>query len=487
MECGNVLLYTAVLTKDMAPSHKKTVFILISRSFLTRNILRSGTLDELKKRGCRIIVFFQAKEIPNRLKEEFEDGQVTLHSFTTVPHWLHRRVNKLKRYFLDTHISNLIIRFETREHFTLASGLVTSPRLNRFGIAARFVLLKTLSHLPFLRALFRFIECRVFTQRVPIVEEFFNRYMPDVVLSTSLISGFDVLFLKEAHRRGVPTISMPKGWDNVTKEYYPFIPNWFAAPNAISFECATKLQDMRPDRVRIVGLPQFDWYARPDIRRSREDHLRAKGLDPARKVIFFGSEGAWSENDWRVAELLYDWIQEGVFGSAQLFIRPHYSDVQSPKFKNLRGKPLVHVDDYPKVEFLVDKWDPTIEETIDFTNSILHADVVINIASSLSLDAACADRPVVLVGFGCEFEGEKDVTIPKLYGSDHIRWLESSGGTDRADSQEQLKNMVQQALENPAHNAEGREVLRTGLCYRVDGKSSERLADLVEEVIASKV
>lgn len=479
-------MYTAVLTADMQPSHK-TVFILISRSFLTRNILRSGTLAALKKRGYRIVVFFQAGEVLDNHRKEFEDAQVFLHACNPKPHWLHRRVNKVKRYLIDTHISNLIIRFESRKKATLPSGLVTSPRVNLLEIGVKLVFLKIASHISWARRLFRFFERHIFPQRISYVSEQFDRYAPAAVLSTSLISGFDILFLKEAQRRGVPTISMPKGWDNVTKEYYPLIPDWFAAPNRISAECAVTLQDMRPERVRIVGLPQFDWYARPEIKRTREEHLRAKGLDPARKTIFFGSEGAWSENDWRVAELLYAWVQAGVFGEAQLFVRPHYSDVRSSKFENLRGRPHVCVDDYPKIDFLADKWDPTVPDTIDFTNSIFHADVVVNIASSLSLDAACADRPIVLVGFGCEYAGEKDVTIPKLYGSDHIRWLEASGGTDRADSPEDLKKMVQRALREPQYRAEGRAALRSGLCYRVDGNSSERLAALVEEVLASQI
>ena len=464
----------------------KTVFIVISRSFLTRNILRSGTLEHLKKRGYRVIIFFQAREIPQYLKEEFENEQVALHAFMIVPHWFHRRINILKRYFLNTHISNLIIRFETRKRIKLPSGLITSPAPSILATLARLSLLKILSRFTLAKRLFRLIELHVLHQKNADVSGYFEKYAPDAVLSTSLISGFDVLFLKEACRRGIKTISMPKGWDNVTKEYYPVIPDWFASPNDVSTRCAIELQDMRPGRVRTVGLPQFDWYARPEIRRTREEHLVAKGLDPSRKVIFFGSEGAWSQNDWRIAELLYEWIKIDALGvPSQLFVRPHYSDVQSPKFDNLRGKPNVFVDDYPKIDFLVDKWDPTVADTIDFTNSILHSDVVVNIASSLSLDAACADRPIVLVGFGCEFEGEKDVTIPKLYGSDHIRWLEESGGTDRADSPEELKKIVTRALENPAWRAEGREKLRTGLCYRVDGMSSERLANLVSEVVES--
>lgn len=465
-----------------------TVFILISRSFLTRNILRSGTLARLKERGYRIVLFFHASGVPEAIEREFADNQVAVHAFTHTPHWFHRRVNKLKRYLVDTHISRLVARFETRRHITLPSGLVASPRPPLLARAARLLLLKTASRLPGARRIFRFAERHLFPQRLDAVAGFFDRYRPSAVLSTSLISGFDVLFLKEAGRRGVPTISMPKGWDNITKEYYPYLPDWFAVPNDIARRAALTLQDMPPARVRTVGLPQFDWYARPEIRISREAHLRSKGLDPARKTIFFGSEGAWSENDWRIAEELYAWVRDGAFPApAQLFVRPHYSDVRSAKFDGLRGKPHVFVDDYPRVDFLVDKWDPSVAETVDFTNSIFHADVVVNIASSLALDGAAADRPVVLVGYGCEFEGATDVTVPKLYGSDHMRWVAKTGGAPRADSPEELKALISRAFIDPAHEKEGRTRLRRELCYRIDGKSSERLADLVLEAVQSNV
>ncbi len=464
----------------------KTVFIIISRSFLTRNILRSGTLSLLKERGHRIVIFFQAKGVPQYLRDEFEGAQVTLHACDAPIRPLHRRINRLKRYLIDTRTTRLVARFDTKKKVIEPSGMVSSVKKPSMRIFFERAFVRVCGHMPPLRRLFRLLERHVFLQRHEAIEGCFNHYRPDVVVSTSLISIFDIAFIKAAHRRGVRTLSMPKGWDNVTKEFYPVLPDHFAVPNAISADLAVTIQGIKRENVDIVGIPQFDWYARPEVRRTREEHLRAKGLDPARKVIFFGSEGAWSQNDWRIAELLYEWIRQDALGApSQLFVRPHYSDVQSPKFENLRGKPYVFVDDYPKVDFLVDKWDPTVADTIDFTNSILHSDVVINIASSLALDAACADRPIILVGFGCEFAGQEDVTVPKLYGSDHMRWLEKAEGTDRADSPEELKKIVTRALMNPAWRAEGRKRLRTGLCYRVDGKSSERLANLVSEVVES--
>src|SRR3989338_3806996 len=60
---------------------QKTIFIVITRGFLIRNILRSGVLDYLKKTGCRIVIFFQVlkgEDIPQYLKEEFEDENVLI-------------------------------------------------------------------------------------------------------------------------------------------------------------------------------------------------------------------------------------------------------------------------------------------------------------------------------------------------------------------------------------------------------------------------
>ena len=55
----------------------KTVFIVITRGFIVRNILRSGILELLKKKGYRIVVFFQSfgRPFPQYLIDEFEASE----------------------------------------------------------------------------------------------------------------------------------------------------------------------------------------------------------------------------------------------------------------------------------------------------------------------------------------------------------------------------------------------------------------------------
>ena len=58
-------------------------------------------------------------------------------------------------------------------------------------------------------------------------------------------------------------------------------PDWFAVPNEVSASCDNLA---RYESCKGTGSwsTAIDWYE-PEIRLSREEHLRAKGLDPTRK------------------------------------------------------------------------------------------------------------------------------------------------------------------------------------------------------------
>ena len=60
---------------------KKTIFSIIGRGFIARNILRSGVLDHLKKNNSRIVLFFldnRKISLPEYLRKEFEDENVKI-------------------------------------------------------------------------------------------------------------------------------------------------------------------------------------------------------------------------------------------------------------------------------------------------------------------------------------------------------------------------------------------------------------------------
>jgi len=335
-----------------------------------------------------------------------------------------------------------------------------------------------------LKPIFRWADFYFFSEKNKNIKNYFDEFHPDLIFSTSIISSLDIAFMKEAKRRGIKTVSMQKSWDNATRDYYRFIPDYFLVQNELLIDISSRLQRIPKNSIYTVGLPQFDWYKRDEVLRSREEHFARMGFDQERSLLFFGSEGMWAPEEAGIAKKIYEWIlNDELARPCQLLVRPHYSNVKSDIFREFRGKKDVVVDNYRIVDFLNDRWDPSTEETIDLTNSVLHSDIMINAASTLSLDAACVDVPVIHIGFGCNYKNGEDITDYYMYRTDHDKWVLSTGGTEKVDSFEELRNQINRYLVDPSLRSEGRKKLREKLCYKVDGKSSERMADAINDIL----
>ncbi len=453
---------------------QKTIFIVVSQTIIIRNILRSGVFDALRKKGYRLVIFFNCERLPDYISEEFSGSDVTLIAIHDT------RVGRLHRKFIEfTHL--LLWTKTTRRYFRYSRNFVEKSRIIVwFHLAA----MRLLSTMGFLKPLSRWIEGMFFKERDQDVETCFDRYKPDLVFSTSITSKMDNVFIKAAKRRSILTVSMPKSWDTATKMYYRFVPDYFIVQNELLKDQLVNLQDFSREKVFVVGYPQFDWYAREEIIRSREEHFKKMGLDPKLPLILFGSQGSWYDKDYQVVEKIYEWIRKDELARpAQLLVRPHFSNVKKNPFQKYRNLPRAAYDDSYRISYdFRDNWDPSVAETIDLANTIAHADVVVIILSTLALDAACRDKPVINALFGAKYRKGKDIT-PLMQYTSHYEWVIDTDATFRANSPEELKRYINICLQNPSVKAEERKVLRERLCYRVDGRSSERLVLALGEII----
>ena len=454
----------------------KVVFITISQALLIRNILRSGTLDLLKKSGHKIVIFILCKEIPKYIAEEFADDNVILISVQERDF----KMGKIHRKFVTfTHF--ILYNKTTKRYFRYSRHYINKSRVMIWYYLAS---LRIISSLTFLRPLVRWLEEKVFIDKNLKIEKFFEQYQPDLVFSTSITAKMDNVFLKIGKERGVKTISMTKSWDNATKMYFRFVPDYFLVQNEIMKERLSVLQDFPLDKIYVVGFPQFDWYKQPGIIRSREEHCKRMGLDPKLPLLFFGSQGVWFDQDHKVAEKIYQWIKnDELIKPCQLLIRPHFTNVKTTPLLKFKDKPQVVYDDtYHVSDLFPDNWDPTTSEIVDFTNTIFHSDVIIIILSTIALDAACSDKPVVNALFGSIYQGKKDVTF-LMQSTDHYQWVLDTQGTSIAENADELKEAINQYLVDPQFKSAERQVLRDELCYKVDGQSSRRIVEVINDVL----
>ena len=149
-----------------------------------------------------------------------------------------------------------------------------------------------------------------------------------------------------------------------------------------------------------------------------------------------------------------------------------------PLFEN---KPGVYLDHHFKtMEFFVDKWDPSWEEMQHLANELKHADVLVTYATTLAIEAAINNTPIVNINFKAPGEPENSGPFFGMYyQSSHYTDIAKSGTTRFADSRESLKQEVNRYLHNPALETVERQKIAERLAYVQDGKAGERLANFL--------
>src|SRR3989338_277807 len=110
-----------------------------------------------------------------------------------------------------------------------------------------------------------------------------------------------------------------------------------------------------------------------------------------------------------------------------------------------------------------------------------HSDIVVIVISTLALDAVCFDKPIINAFFGSLYRNGKDVT-GEVETTNYGGVLETNA-TSVTHNSDELKKAINQYLENPATKAAERAVFRERLCYKVDGKSSERMVEAIGDIL----
>ena len=94
-------------------------------------------------------------------------------------------------------------------------------------------------------------------------------------------------------------------------------------------------------------------------------------------------------------------------------------------------------------------------------------------------------KPIINTIFGCKYRKGKDIT-PYMTEADHYQWIFATKGTSRVNSEQELKEEINKYLLNPKRKSKEREILRTKLCYKVDGKSSERMVNAIADILENQ-
>lgn len=451
----------------------KTIFVIVTKGLVCRNFIRCGVLASVLKDEEVRVVLCLPRNVTDDFCRELEHPRLVMEKIPPIRH------GKFRAFIFTPFLRNLLFTPTRRILMRYGSGKL--KRASAFSYGLMWLFYWPLSRIPWLKTATEWLEMHVFPDDV--VSPFFEKYHPDLVVVLSLLSKEDVAFMKQAKFRGIPTLAMPKGWDTLDRFHFEIKPDFLALQNDCMVRYARTYHRYPPDRLRVVGFPFFDLYAREDCQWSREETCRVLGLDPSRPYLVYGSEGVWSRDEMPVVETLVRWNRENTFGPCSLVIRPYFGFIKTHPFNKFSHEPNVVIDARHRLRtFFPDGWDPAWEEMVCFVNLVRHASAIICVRSTLTLDAAMVDRPAINVAYQAYVDDRGVDSTERFYDVEFYQDVLRTGGVAYTRNEEELAASIRDALAHPEYHAEGRAQLRAELCHVIDGSAVERFAAYIHEL-----
>jgi CDP-glycerol glycerophosphotransferase (TagB/SpsB family) len=242
-----------------------------------------------------------------------------------------------------------------------------------------------------------------------------------------------------------------------------------------------------PERLLVSGPPQFDLYTDRSRFASREQFFKKWGLDLAKKLITYttGTSGLFPFEDETV-DLLYGKLMAGAFKQpSQLLVRLHPKDDHA-LYKRFENKPGLILQLPGRRGNTNDYWNPTREDMYGLAETMAYSDVVANIASTITIDAACFDTPVVNLAFDGFTTKPYEKSCRRIYDFNHYKKIVETGGVKIASNIDETVAYILRYLENPKLEAEGRARIREEQCYKLDGRCGRRIADYLIDLLKAE-
>lgn len=314
----------------------------------------------------------------------------------------------------------------------------------------------------------------------------FETWKPDLLVTAS--PGFhsqkDIPLIREAQNRGVRTLCAIFSWDNLTTNgIFPTRPEYLAVWNELMREEAIHIHHYDPEKVFVVGPTAFDIYQDPTIYLSRRAFCEKMGLDPDKKIVTVTTAPPAVFDHRYVVRLVVEAVRKGaVTFPAQILCRVHPLD-RRDLYAEFENEPLVRMD-YPGRYSPLIKWDPDRSEMIHLANTLKHSELVINIASTITIETAILDRPVVNLGFTTVDPKRFEERIFRNHYDQHYHHILDHGGAWNVRNEDELVEAINAYLRDPSRHRQARREMAEKLCYRLDGKASERLTELIRSFLS---
>jgi CDP-Glycerol:Poly(glycerophosphate) glycerophosphotransferase len=308
-------------------------------------------------------------------------------------------------------------------------------------------------------------------------EALFQKYQPVLVVSGDPLRPADANLFAAARRHGVPSLGSVRSWDNILK-HLRTRPDALTVWNATNAREAVEVDRFRADQVTPVGAPQLDVYFQcaPPTREELCAHL---GLDARKKILVLATSSFTYDSDQTyLVDIVLGAIRSGeIREPLQVVLRLHPDD-KAGRYLKYRHAPEITLD-IPERYLATLGWTMTRADLERTATLLHHADLMVNFATTVTLECAITDTPTVLVAFSPIDPEEMQRYVVGLHFKMHYQALVERDLVPVAWDRAALVSWINRYLDDPSlYRVQRAAIVREWVQF-TDGRSAERLGDAI--------
>lgn len=315
-----------------------------------------------------------------------------------------------------------------------------------------------------------------------------EKYRPVIVITaTPGFTPFEAEMIIFAKRLGIATMAVDINYDNLTSTGKMMRKaDYLALWNELMKDEAQRLHHFADKQIAVVGCMRFDHYFTDgDQARfpTRELFLKSKGLDPAKKILVYAgpTPSNYPPRQEFMAELMRLKTSGRINGDPSILVRIHPNDRLDlyAEWMNLPGVCIERAGRQTKPDSAGgQKIEMDENDKVNLTATLKYADVVLNFASTVIMEACIFDRPVINIAF----PDYRRI----VYQYEYNKYLVDTGAVRLANSPEELAAVINMYLSKPDTDRENRAKLLDEFIPFRDGKTWERTVEFISKIAESR-
>ncbi len=430
------------------------LFLLVQSGYSARNFILSGFIEQAK---CDVIFwsdqdYMQEYDIKNELLK------LPNYRYNGRLNFIQKIKNKAELFynakkFKNNNYLSYLIGIQENKSLKIVVKDVVSTLISKF-----FSTTKGIEYLdkPFYKAIRK-------TDYYKKCKNQLLEYKPTAIFCTHQRVSSAVAPMLAARDLGIKTTCFIHSWDNIPKGVQLIkADQYFVWSDYMKQEMIAHYPFINQNTIKITGTPQFIPYFKEEYKISRSNFLKQFHLDENKKFILFsGNDKTTSPNDPVYLADICEAVlklnkKEDIYS---VLFRPNpidrNDDFDIPLKKYAAILTEIQPDWFGATTFLWNQGAPSRKDIALLVNTILHSELVINMGSTMALDAALLGKSSCYINY--DVPSNYNWTVKRTYQFIHFKMIKALNPVFWMHDRNSVVDVLKVALENPEKTAIDRQ------------------------------